>query len=231
MTFATAVGIAQGTADLSAEVVGDDAERRERTVEAALDAGLDCLRKDAAPIALPQRRPVADVVLATYSRLGQTELESVKAEAERAGARPLIVVVTHVTRRAAQRAIQVGAAGIVVEHTASATLAPTVRAALAGLICLPRELVSAVSKPMLSTREKQVLSMVVLGFTNGEIARKLYIAETTVKSHLSSAFSKLGVGSRTEATERILDPETGLGTGILAISEPDASVNSTDESY
>jgi hypothetical protein len=40
-----------------------------------------------------------------------------------------------------------------------------------------------------------------------------------VKSHLSSAFSKLGVRSRNEATALILDPENGLGTGILAISQ------------
>lgn len=194
-----------------------------------MDAGFDCLHKDCSPIELPQH-PAADIVLATYSRLAKTELESLSVEAERAGNRPLIVVVTHVTRRAAQRAIQLGAAGIVVEQTASATLAPTVRAALVGLTCLPRELVSGVSKPMLSTREKQVLSMVVLGFTNGEIAQKLYIAETTVKTHLSSSFSKLGVSSRTEATERILDPENGLGTGILAITDSSVSVDSTDES-
>jgi hypothetical protein len=39
-----------------------------------------------------------------------------------------------------------------------------------------------------------------------------------VKSHLSATFTKLGVRSRTQATARILDPEHGLGTGILAIT-------------
>ena len=72
---------------------------------------------------------------------------------------------------------------------------------------------------MLSAREKQILGLVVMGLMNSEIAARLFLAESTVKSHLSSAFRKLGVRSRTEASELILDPERGLGTGILAISE------------
>jgi DNA-binding NarL/FixJ family response regulator len=60
--------------------------------------------------------------------------------------------------------------------------------------------------------------MVVLGFTNLEIANKLHVAETTVKSHLSSAYGKLGVRSRQEATARILDPSQGLGLGIISLA-------------
>ena len=61
--------------------------------------------------------------------------------------------------------------------------------------------------------------MVVLGFTNLEIATKLFVAETTVKSHLSSAYRKLGVRSRYQATSMILDGQQGLGLGILSISD------------
>jgi DNA-binding NarL/FixJ family response regulator len=59
----------------------------------------------------------------------------------------------------------------------------------------------------------------VLGFTNREIADKLYLAESTVKTHLSSAFTKLDARSRSEAVARILDPESGYGVGILAIAD------------
>jgi DNA-binding NarL/FixJ family response regulator len=56
----------------------------------------------------------------------------------------------------------------------------------------------------------------VMGMTNAAIASQLYLAESTVKSHLSSAFAKLGVSSRAEATNVILDP-SAAGLGILTI--------------
>ena len=75
--------------------------------------------------------------------------------------------------------------------------------------------------PSLSVREKQVLGMVVMGFSNGEIASRLFVAESTVKSHLSSAFAKLGVRSRHEATDLIVNRAWGIGLGILSIdAEP-----------
>ena len=46
--------------------------------------------------------------------------------------------------------------------------------------------------------------MVVMGMSNKAIAGKLFLAESTVKCHLSSAFSKLGVRSRNEAADLIL---------------------------
>jgi DNA-binding NarL/FixJ family response regulator len=58
-----------------------------------------------------------------------------------------------------------------------------------------------------------------MGCMNHEIAKTLYVSESTVKSHLSSAFTKLAVRSRTEAVDLILDPEQGLGRGILAITD------------
>jgi predicted ArsR family transcriptional regulator len=62
--------------------------------------------------------------------------------------------------------------------------------------------------------------MVIMGLTNLEIAQKLYISENTVKSHLNTAYKKLGVHSRAEAQRLITDPDQGLGTGILAITAP-----------
>jgi len=84
-------------------------------------------------------------------------------------------------------------------------------------VAVPREAREAVEGPALTRREKEVLGMVVLGFSNADIARTLFLAESTVKSHLSSAFGKLGVRTRSEATAAILDRSRGLGTGILAI--------------
>ena len=76
-------------------------------------------------------------------------------------------------------------------------------------------------RPALSAREKQVLALVVMGYMNCEIAERLFLAQSTVKSHLGSAYAKLGVRSRHEAAELILDPVGGLSTGILALgAEP-----------
>ena len=63
------------------------------------------------------------------------------------------------------------------------------------------------------------MNLVVMGFTNSQIGSRLFLAESTVKSHLSSAFSKLGVRSRSEAAALILDPEESFGMGILGIVE------------
>lgn len=51
----------------------------------------------------------------------------------------------------------------------------------------------------LSTREREVLQLVVLGLANKQIARRLGITERTVKGHLTSAFQRIGVTDRTQA--------------------------------
>lgn len=51
----------------------------------------------------------------------------------------------------------------------------------------------------LTRREQEILECVANGMRNGEIARALHVAESTVKSHLTSAYLKLGVSNRTQA--------------------------------
>ena len=135
--------------------------------------------------------------------------------------RPEAVIVTIAAEsdpRAVRAALDAGVDGIVPEQRVERALAPAVAAAIAGLVTLPRETRGHSLRPALSSREKQVLGMVVLGLSNGEIARKLHLAETTVKSHLSSAFRKLGVRSRSQAAALVLDGGNGLGLGILSLS-------------
>ena len=108
-----------------------------------------------------------------------------------------------------------GAAGIVLEDDLARALAPTVRRwpPATGRAELVRR---QIAPRALSFREKQMLGLVVLGYTNRQIADKLFLAEIgTVKTHLSSAFAKLDARSRAEATARILDPESGYGVGFL----------------
>jgi DNA-binding NarL/FixJ family response regulator len=87
----------------------------------------------------------------------------------------------------------------------------------AGQLAVPSSLRSQIAPRALSHREKQILALVVLGLTNRQIADELFLAESTVKTHLSSAFGKLDAHSRADATARILDPESGYGVGILSL--------------
>ena len=135
----------------------------------------------------------------------------------------LIAAISDSARHRVRGAVLNGADGVVLRESLEQTLGATIAAARVGQLVVPRAASTAAYRPQLSTREKQVLGMVVLGFTNGEIARKLVLAESTIKSHLSSAFTKLGVRSRSEAAAMILDSESGLGTGILAISVDERS--------
>jgi DNA-binding NarL/FixJ family response regulator len=117
-------------------------------------------------------------------------------------------------------AIANGADGVVLDTRIDETLELTVRAVEAGQLVIPRDLRRRIQPPELTNREKQVLSLVIMGLSNREMAQKLFLSENTVKSHLNTAFRKLGVRSRAEAARLIADPDEGLGTGILAITAP-----------
>jgi DNA-binding NarL/FixJ family response regulator len=52
----------------------------------------------------------------------------------------------------------------------------------------------------LTGRETEILALAAQGYTNGRIARELWITEQTVKFHLSNTYRKLGVANRTEAS-------------------------------
>jgi DNA-binding NarL/FixJ family response regulator len=130
---------------------------------------------------------------------------------------PIVVVCAGIERWAVRAALAAGAAGVVLLDDLDAALWPCLQAVQSGQTCVPRGHWSQIVPPALSAREKQILGMVVLGYTNSQIAAQLFLAESTVKSHLSSAFGKLGVRSRNEAASLILDSERGLGMGILGL--------------
>ena len=172
---------------------------------------------DAGPSNAAHRSRHPDVVVLAVESFatGQSELSA--AREEHPSARIVLVVGTATPAEA--RALLVDdVPGLVLEHQAETTLAPTVRAAHAGQISYPAELMPTQVRLTLTKREKQILGMVVLGFSNPEIAAKLHVSESTVKSHLYSAFATLGVRSRKGAVALILDPASGFGTGILAIT-------------
>jgi DNA-binding NarL/FixJ family response regulator len=203
----------------SVAVVGDEEIVLRRTVASLGLDGLAVIAQvsDPAELLRTSEDATPDAVVVVVEQLGEEQLDCVRAVRELLPKSSVLCLAAFATARDVREAFSAGADGLVVDDDSGAGLAPAVRAACAGQLSLPREFRALFAKPVLSAREKQILGMVVMGFSNGEIARKLYLAEATVKTHLSSAFGKLGVRSRSEAADLILDPRAGLGTGILAI--------------
>ncbi len=129
--------------------------------------------------------------------------------------RPIIVVSPVATGTGVRRALDAGADAIVFEPELESTLAVAVRAVASGQSVVPRKLLACVARPAFSHRERQVLKSVSKGLTNAQIAEQLFLSESTIKSHLSSAFAKFGVRSRREAAMLFLELEAGA-TGALA---------------
>jgi DNA-binding NarL/FixJ family response regulator len=119
--------------------------------------------------------------------------------------------------------ISLGVRGIVLVADIDTALPATVAAACAGQVVVPPGAIRV--QPAFTFREKQALGMVVLGLSNAEIARQLYLTESAIKTHLSNAYQKLGVRSRSQATALILDPERGLGTGVLHITPEEERIS------
>jgi DNA-binding NarL/FixJ family response regulator len=159
-----------------------------------------------------------DVVVVAIESLSSGRSDIARAREEHPSTQ-LVLVVGAATPAEARQLLVDDVPGLVLERQAERTLTLAARAAFAGQISYPAELMPTQLRLALSKREKQILGMVVMGFSNPEIAAKLHVSESTVKSHLYSAFATLGVRSRKEAVALILDPTSGFGTGILAITD------------
>lgn len=108
-----------------------------------------------------------------------------------------------------------GAQGLIYESDLDLLLGPVCRVAAAGQVSVPVAMRHAIQPPPLSHRERQTLGLAVAGLTNAQIASRLYITESTVKTHLSSAFRRLGVHSR-RAAAALLNSDEVLRGNVLA---------------
>jgi two-component system response regulator DevR len=109
------------------------------------------------------------------------------------------------------QAIMAGAAGYVLKQIRSADLVVAIRRVAAGEQLLDPTLTSKVLARLrggpeedaliarLSSQERQVLTLLVEGLTNRQIAERMYLAEKTVKNYVTSLLAKMGMSSRTEA--------------------------------
>mgnify|MGYP000851929162 CR=1 FL=1 len=102
-------------------------------------------------------------------------------------------------------ALEAGATGYVLKDSPTAALIDAVSEAAAGRSILSPEvqqrLVHRMTNPhsALSPREAEILEALATGATNREVAKRLFISESTVKTHLVHLYEKLGVDNRTAA--------------------------------
>jgi two-component system, NarL family, response regulator LiaR len=105
-------------------------------------------------------------------------------------------------------ALEAGAIGYLLKDVSADELVRAIRSAHSGRATLSPEaaqaLVHAASQPPapgydLTERERAVLALMIEGLNNTQIAGKLTVSPSTIKSHVSNILSKLGVASRTEA--------------------------------
>jgi DNA-binding NarL/FixJ family response regulator len=113
------------------------------------------------------------------------------------------------------RAIKAGARGYIVKGHVHRELLEAVRSVHAGHKRIPPEIAAELAEhaadDVLSSREIDVLRLISAGNANKQIADKLCIEETTVKSHISNILSKLGANDRTHAVT------IGLQRGIIEL--------------
>jgi NarL family two-component system response regulator LiaR len=107
-----------------------------------------------------------------------------------------------------KNALEAGAIGYLLKDVSADELVQAIRAAHAGRATLSPEaaqaLVETANQPPaprldLTERELEVLALMVEGLNNTQIAGRLTVSSSTIKSHVSNILSKLGVASRTEA--------------------------------
>lgn len=126
-----------------------------------------------------------------------------------------ILLIGAAKRQQIVQALQLGARGVVHKDASTQAVIKSIRMVMAGEYWIARENISDLVQVLrgsqkrsrketkqrnrrLSARELEIVSAVVAGFTNKDIAQKFSLSEDTVKHHLTNIFDKLGVSNRLE---------------------------------
>lgn len=125
-----------------------------------------------------------------------------------AGGPPVLILTTFDTQSDIIAALEAGALGYLLKDAPPEQVHTAVLDTAAGKNTLSPEIAMALvnrmrkSQVSLSTREKELLTLLATGATNKQLAQQLFISEATVKTHLVHIYSKLGVDNRTGAIAR-----------------------------
>jgi DNA-binding NarL/FixJ family response regulator len=152
-----------------------------------------------------EHRP--DVVLMDLSMPDLDGIEATRIVKQRCPGTHVVVVTAFSERDRILQALDAGAVGYLLKDAEPAEILSGIRAAARGEAPLAPKAASALlaaraerrAGPDLTEREREVLALVGEGLPNKLIARRLGIAEKTVKAHLTNVFRQIGVFDRTQA--------------------------------
>lgn len=118
----------------------------------------------------------------------------------------IIALSSFAENKLVRSAIDAGASSYLLKNVSAETLSESIRVASSGFAMFSPEITQGLLVPepnenfiQLTNRETEVLSHMIEGYSNAEIAYRLGISKFTVKNHVSSILGKLGASSRTEA--------------------------------
>jgi DNA-binding NarL/FixJ family response regulator len=197
------------------------------TVVGEADNGADAVQRVGADlpdvIIMDVRMPRLDGVEATRQILASPR--PVHAPAAATWPPRVLVVTTFELDDVAFSALEAGASGFMLKHASPDDLVNAVRVVAGGASLVEpsvtRRLIEEYVRPRsrtagrrddlldrLTEREREILIGLARGDSNAALAASFYLAEATVKTHVSNLFAKLGIGSRAQAV--VFAYETGL---------------------
>ena len=184
-----------------------------KTVEDMQVVGEACDGKQAVEL-FRQHQP--DVTIMDLRLPHMTGVEAITAIRRDFPSARIIVLTTYDGDEDIYRALQAGARGYLLKDMSGDDLMDAIRTVHAGRSRIPpavaQRLADRLGGPDLTGRELEVLKLIVSGKSNKEIGRDLFISEATVKTHINSLLSKLGVSDRTQAAT------TALQRGIVHLN-------------
>ena len=149
------------------------------------------------------RKHRADVTLMDLRLPGMSGLEALRVITRDDPEARCIVLTTYEGDEDIHQAMLAGARGYIIKGMSHEVLVDALRRVHAGQRYMPppvaQSLAGRTPNSDLSPREREVLSLMVQGKSNKEIASALTITEATVKCHVSIILARLGVGDRTQA--------------------------------